>query len=144
MGCAVCYPIGVFSVAENPLATAKPFGEAGSIKNNKLCKTNPISEKPKMNLTFYSTKDYENKSGLLTTVKQTQSNPILSASACPPPADSKGLGQSGILSVEGVRQFFERAAGAFGFGSAKFFANFYEKCVILIEKLRILRQIRLE
>ena len=31
-----------------------------SIKNNKLCKTNPISEKPKMNLTLYITKDYEN------------------------------------------------------------------------------------
>ena len=29
-----------------------------------------------MNLTFYSTKNYENKSGLLTPVKQTQSNPI--------------------------------------------------------------------
>jgi len=29
------------------LAAAKPFGEAGSIKNNKLCKTNPISEKLK-------------------------------------------------------------------------------------------------
>ena len=47
-----------------------------SIKNNKLCKTNPIPEKPKMNLTFYSIKDYENKSGLLTPAKQTQSNPI--------------------------------------------------------------------
>jgi hypothetical protein len=30
------------------LTAAKPFGETGSIKNNKLCKTNPISEKPKM------------------------------------------------------------------------------------------------
>ena len=29
-------------VAENQLAAAKPFGEDGSIKNNKLCKTNPI------------------------------------------------------------------------------------------------------
>jgi hypothetical protein len=27
---------------------------------SQLCKTNPISEKPKMNLNFYSTKDYEN------------------------------------------------------------------------------------
>jgi hypothetical protein len=52
----------------------------GSIKIERLCKTNPISEKLKMNLTFYSTKDYENKSGLLTPGKQTQSNPILSAS----------------------------------------------------------------
>jgi hypothetical protein len=29
-----------------------------------------------MKLNFYSAKDYENKSGLLTTAKQTQSNPI--------------------------------------------------------------------
>ncbi len=40
----------VFSVAENI-----------SIKNNKFYKTNPISEKPKMNLNSYLTKDYENK-----------------------------------------------------------------------------------
>jgi hypothetical protein len=33
-----------------------------------------------MKLNSCSTKDYENKSGLLTTAKQTQSNPILSAS----------------------------------------------------------------
>jgi hypothetical protein len=59
----------VFSVAENI-----------SIKNNKLCKTNPISEKPKMNLTHSTTNDYENISGLLKPGKQTQSNPILSAS----------------------------------------------------------------
>jgi hypothetical protein len=48
-----------------------------SIKNNKLCKTNPISEESKMNLTHYMTKEYENKSGLLTMEKQTQSNPTL-------------------------------------------------------------------
>jgi len=41
------------------LAAAKPFGEAGSIKNNKLCETKPISKKPKMNLNFYLAKDYE-------------------------------------------------------------------------------------
>jgi hypothetical protein len=34
-------------VAETQLAAAKPFGEDGSIKNNKLCKTNPISKKVK-------------------------------------------------------------------------------------------------
>jgi hypothetical protein len=45
--------------------------------NNKLCETKPISERPKMKLTPYPTNDYENKSGLLTTAKQTQSNPIL-------------------------------------------------------------------
>jgi hypothetical protein len=38
--------------------------EIQSIKNNKLCETNPISEKPKLNLTFYSIRDYENKSEL--------------------------------------------------------------------------------
>ena len=32
-----------------------------------------------MNLNHYTTNDYENKSGLLTPGKQTQSNPILSA-----------------------------------------------------------------
>jgi hypothetical protein len=57
-----------FSVAENV-----------SIKNNKLCETNPISQKPKMNLNRYTTKNYDNKSGFLTMPKQTQSNPILSA-----------------------------------------------------------------
>jgi hypothetical protein len=31
-----------------------------------------------MNLTFYSAKDYENKSPLRTMAKQTQTNPILS------------------------------------------------------------------
>ena len=53
--------------------------ETQSIKNEQLCKTNPISAKPKMNLNFYSTKYYENKSGLLTMEKQTQSNPSLPA-----------------------------------------------------------------
>jgi hypothetical protein len=62
-------------VAETQLVR-RSFSEGGSIKNNKLCKTNPISEKPKMNLNFYSTKDYENKPSLLTPGKQTQSNPI--------------------------------------------------------------------
>jgi predicted ATPase len=36
----------------------------------------PNFRKAKMNLTFYSTKDYENKSPLRTPAKQTQSNPI--------------------------------------------------------------------
>ena len=55
--------------------------EAGSIKNNKLCKTNPISEKQKMNLSSYTTKTYGNKSRLLTMAKQTQSNPKRGAPA---------------------------------------------------------------
>jgi hypothetical protein len=48
-----------------------------SIKNNKLCKTNPISEESEMNLKHYMTKDYKNKSGLLKVEKQTQSNPTV-------------------------------------------------------------------
>jgi len=40
--------------------------------------TNPIPEKPKMKLSFFSTKDYENKLYPRTPGKQTQSNPILS------------------------------------------------------------------
>jgi hypothetical protein len=47
-----------------------------SIKNNKLCKTNPISEMPKMNLNPSLTKYYGDKSGLLTMEKQSQTNPI--------------------------------------------------------------------
>jgi hypothetical protein len=38
-------------------------------------------------------------------------------------------------------EFFERAEGAFGVGSAKFFADSYQERMVLIEKLRILRQI---
>jgi len=36
----------------------------------------PNFRKAKMNLNLYMTKDYENKSGLLTMAKQTQTNPI--------------------------------------------------------------------
>jgi len=52
--------------------------ENQSIKNNKLCETKPISEKPKMNATLCGKKDYENKSGLLTMPKQSQTNPTYS------------------------------------------------------------------
>jgi hypothetical protein len=38
----------------------------GSIKIERLCKTNPISEESKMNLNHYMTNDYENKSELYT------------------------------------------------------------------------------
>jgi hypothetical protein len=51
-----------------------------SIKNNKLCKTNPISERPKMNLNLCLTMAYENKSAPLTMAKQSQTKPILPAS----------------------------------------------------------------
>jgi len=67
-----------FFVAETQLATAKPFDEDGSIKIERLCKTNPISEEPKMNLSGYKIKDCENKSPLWATGKQTQSKPIQS------------------------------------------------------------------
>jgi hypothetical protein len=48
-----------------------------SIKNNKLCKTNPISRNPERSLNICYMKDYKNKSGLLKMEKQTQSNPIV-------------------------------------------------------------------
>jgi len=140
----------VFSVAKNThlLCGCKPLfvrvfkcrlnNELQSIKNERLCKTNPISEKPKMNLTFRSTKDYENNSGLLKMEKQTQSNPTCSELVEP---ISKGTGWLRLLYVEKVRQFFERAARAFGVGSAEFFAESYQERMVFIEKLRILRQI---
>jgi hypothetical protein len=46
-----------------------------------------------------------------------------------------------VLHINGAGEFFERAARAFGFGSAKFFAESYKERMVLIEKLRILRQI---
>ena len=52
--------------------------EIRSIKNNKLCKTNPIYEMSEMNLTPCLTMNYDNKSALLTMEKQTQSNPTCS------------------------------------------------------------------
>jgi hypothetical protein len=61
VGCVVCYPIGV--------------AEIQSIKTTKLCETKPISQKPKMNLTIYMTRDYDNKSASLTPEKQTQFKP---------------------------------------------------------------------
>jgi hypothetical protein len=63
-------------VAETQLAAAKPFGEDGSIKNNKLCETKPIYEEQEMTLNHYITKDYDNNSPLLMMEKQTQSKPI--------------------------------------------------------------------
>jgi hypothetical protein len=59
----------MFSVAENV-----------SIKNNKLCKTNPISERPKMVVTAVITMTNNNEQRTMNYLKQTQSNPILSAS----------------------------------------------------------------
>ena len=51
---------------------------------------------------------------------------------------------SKILEVEAVREFFEGAAGAFCGGPAEFFAEPDKERVELIEKLNILREIRLE
>jgi hypothetical protein len=50
--------------------------EIQSIKNNKLCETNPIFETLKMNLTYYATNDYERKSPSSTLEKRTQTKPI--------------------------------------------------------------------
>jgi hypothetical protein len=40
-----------------------------------------------------------------------------------------------------MRQFFEGAGRAVGFWPAEFFAKSYQERMVLIEKLRILRQI---
>ena len=47
-----------------------------SIKNNKLCKTNPISETPKMVVTLVITRTNNNEQRTMNYAKQTQSNPI--------------------------------------------------------------------
>jgi hypothetical protein len=54
----------------------KSVAENTSIKNNKLCKTNPIFGKPKMNLTDYKINTYINNSRLSTMQKRSQTNPI--------------------------------------------------------------------
>jgi hypothetical protein len=61
----------------NPCESVKSVVKNLSIKNNKLCETNPISGKPKMTLSYYITRDYKSKSNLLTMEKQTQTKPIL-------------------------------------------------------------------
>ncbi len=78
---------------------AEALAKEESIKNNKLCKTNPISEKPKMSLTLYITNRYDNKPALLTTEKQTQSNPILNG------ADSVELAEQRVL-ADRVETYF--------------------------------------
>ena len=52
--------------------------------NPKQTQTNPISEKPKMNLNFYSTKDYDNKPRLRAPGKQTQNKPNSNPISPPP------------------------------------------------------------
>jgi hypothetical protein len=85
-----------------------------SIKNNKLCETNPISERPKTNLTHYKIKDYDNKSGLLTMGKQTQSNPIygeLAESTCSELACPELACGELVEPVEGVEPILSASGG---------------------------------
>ena len=51
-----------------------------SIKNNKLCKTNPIYEEPKIAVTLALITNYNELLTMNCYSKQTQTNPILSAS----------------------------------------------------------------
>jgi len=43
--------------------------------------------------------------------------------------------------LERVRELFQRAGGTFGHRPAKFFAESNQKCVVLVEKPGVLRQI---
>jgi hypothetical protein len=49
-----------------------------------------------------------------------------------------------VFGIEGVWQFFQWAGRTFCLWSAEFFAESYQERVVLIEELRILRQVRLE
>ncbi len=55
-----------------------------------------------------------------------------------------GTGHLSVLYIEVVRQFFERAAAAFCARPAEFFTEPDKKRMVLIKKLNILRQVRLE
>jgi hypothetical protein len=57
------------------LAAAKHFGEDGSIKNVQLCKTNPISEMPKMIVNLIKTMTNNNEPRAVNYSKQTQTKP---------------------------------------------------------------------
>ena len=59
----------------NPFNQRNQRLKTQSIKNNKLCKTKPISEKPKMNLNPCSTMTNNKKQRTFNYSKQTQSNP---------------------------------------------------------------------
>jgi hypothetical protein len=50
----------------------KTWRKKGSIKNNKLCETNPISEKPKMIITLVITMTNNNKQRTMNYQKQSQ------------------------------------------------------------------------
>jgi hypothetical protein len=70
---------------------AEALAKEESIKNNKLCKTNPISEEPKTIVTTVMTMTNDNKSRTMNYLKQTQSNPILNG------ADSVELAEQRVL-----------------------------------------------
>jgi hypothetical protein len=86
--------------------------ENQSIKNNKLCETKPIFKKPKLNLSHYKIKDYVNNLRLLKMAKQTQSNPILSASGG---FKRRSFGLSGIVGASILPAGFTGLAAAFQF-----------------------------
>jgi hypothetical protein len=54
----------------------RSLGEDGSIKNNKLCETKPISKRPKMIVTLVLTMANNKKQRTTNYSKQTQTNPI--------------------------------------------------------------------
>jgi hypothetical protein len=49
-----------------------------------------------------------------------------------------------IFDIECMRVFFEGATLTSGFGPAEFFAGSDQQCVVLVEKLNIIGEIRLE
>jgi hypothetical protein len=99
-----------------------------------------------MFITAMKTRNCNEKSTMDTWSKRTQTNPTCSELACPELACGElvepveGV-EPILLYVEAVREFFERAARAFGVGSAKFFAESYQERVKLIEKPRFLWQV---
>jgi hypothetical protein len=72
-----------------------------SIKNIKLCKTNPISGTPKMNLTHYSRNRYDNNSGLLTMQKRSQNEPKRTQPVVSKRSASNHQTQPALSEVEG-------------------------------------------
>jgi hypothetical protein len=66
----------VLSVAETQLVR-RSLGKGGSIKNNKLCETNPISKPLKMFVTAVITTNYNEQLTMNCHSKQTQTKPIL-------------------------------------------------------------------
>ena len=69
----------------NPCSSVVNFStnnELRSINNDKLCETNPISEKPKMVVTAVYTMTNNNKQSTFNYSKQTQTKPTCSELAC--------------------------------------------------------------